>query len=318
MGTPEENIRSFKFERVLNQDTGRKTLNLLGTIDGQYAIITAEKTAFSATSPATLVSPDQGLTALNLLQKNDIYHWFMGTIAQSAADNAAVKVNMIYPCTDVHIKKYSAQQLHMVVETPEIYDKYVLKYIKQKTEGGRLNWVYNILSHKEESEKIIFEDEDPKMGFILLPDLKWDLVTMTTLYLSVIVHRTDIRSIRDFTPAHIPFLNGLRTKVLNAVSEKYSLSRDFLKIYVHYQPSYYHFHIHVVHISHDMGASASVGKAILLDEVIQVLEVMKIAQSASGKELGYKDLDMTYTLGEEHDLWKKVFGPLSSGAEPTI
>ncbi|KAK6544656.1 hypothetical protein TWF694_001344 [Orbilia ellipsospora] len=315
--TPEQDIRSFKFERILNQDTGRKTINLLGTISGLPAIITAEKTAFNSTSPASFVSPEQGLTSLNLLQKNDIYHWFMGTIAQSATENAAVKVNMIYPCTEVHIKKYSAQQLHMVVETPEIYDKYILKYIKQKTEGGRLNWVYNILSHKEESEKIIYEDTDNEMGFILLPDLKWDLVTMSTLYLSVIVHRTDIRSIRDFTPVHLPFLISLRTKVLNAVSERYTLSRNLLKIYVHYQPSYYHFHVHVVHISHDMGASATVGKAILLDEVIQMLEVMKIAES-TGKQLGYKDLDMTYVLGEEHDLWKKVFEPLANGTEPTI
>ncbi|KAF3291390.1 hypothetical protein TWF970_000604 [Orbilia oligospora] len=317
----EDDLRAFKFERILNQDTGRKTLNLLGTIKGLPAIITAEKTAFNTTSPSTFVSPEEGLLSLNLLQKNDIYHWFMGTISQSATSNAAAKVNLIYPCTDVHIKKYSAQQLHMVVETPEIYEKYVKKYITQKTEGGRLNWVYNILDHKAESEKIVYEDEDKEVGFILLPDLKWDLVTMTSLYLSVIVHRTDIRSIRDFTPAHIPFLSSLRHKVLTAVSSKYSLPGDLLKIYVHYQPSYYHFHVHVVHISHDMGASATVGKAILLDEVIQVLKLMeKLPSSAgSGSEIvGYKDLEMTYVLGEEHDLWKKIFEPLGKGEEPSI
>ncbi|KAK6356168.1 hypothetical protein TWF718_000540 [Orbilia javanica] len=314
--TPEQDLRAFKFERILNQDTGRKTLNLLGTINSLPAIITAEKTAFNTTSPENFISPEEGLLSLNLLQKNDIYHWFMGTVSQSATSNAAAKINLIYPCTDVHIKKYSAQQLHMVVETPEIYEKYVTRYITQKTEGGRLNWVYNILDHKAESEKIVYEDEDKEMGFILLPDLKWDLVTMTSLYLSVIVHRTDIRSIRDFTPAHIPFLTALRSKVLTAVSSKYSLPGDLLKIYVHYQPSYYHFHVHVVHISHDMGASATVGKAILLDEVIQVLGLM--SKVPEPEAVGYKDLEMTYVLGEEHDLWKKIFEPLSKGEEPTI
>ncbi|KAK6499849.1 hypothetical protein TWF481_010206 [Arthrobotrys musiformis] len=314
--TPEQDLRAFKFERVLNQDTGRKTLNLLGTINGLPAIITAEKTAFNTESLEGFVSPEEGLLSVNLLQKNDIYHWFMGTISQSATSNAAVKVNLIYPCTDVHIKKYSMQQQHMVVETPEIYEKYVAKYITQKTEGGRLNWVYNILDHKQESEKIVYEDEDKEMGFILLPDLKWDLVTMTSLYLSVIVHRTDIRSIRDFTPEHIPFLTSLKDKVLSAVAEKYSLPGDLLKIYVHYQPSYYHFHVHVVHISHDMGASATAGKAILLDEIIQVLRLMQ--KSPGPKVLGYKDLEMTYVLGEEHDLWKKIFEPLGKGEEPTI
>ncbi|KAK6515246.1 hypothetical protein TWF506_007589 [Arthrobotrys conoides] len=310
----EQDLRAFKFERILNEDTGRKTLNLLGTIKGLPAIITAEKTAFNTTSPSLFVSPSEGLLSLTLLQKNDIYHWFLSTISQSPTSNAAAKVNLIYPCTDAHIKKYSAQQLHMVVETPEIYEKYVTRYITQKTKGGRLNWVYNILDHKAESEKIVFEDEDREVGFILLPDLKWDLVTMTSLYLSVIVHRTDIRSIRDFTPIHIPFLTSLRSKVLTAVSQKYSLPADLLKIYVHYQPSYYHFHVHVVHISHDMGGSATVGKAILLDDVIQTLRLME----KGGSLIGYKDLEMTYVLGEEHDLWKKIFEPLGKGEEPTI
>ncbi|KAK6332325.1 hypothetical protein TWF696_003043 [Orbilia brochopaga] len=312
----ERDLRAFKFERILNQDTGRKTLNLLGTIDGKPAIITAEKTAFNAARAPLFVSPSDGLQSLTLLQKNDIYHWFLASIQQSTDDgDAAAKVNLIYPCTDVHIKKYSAQQIHMVVETPEVYQQYVTKYIEGKVAGGRLNWVYNILEHREESEKIVFEDGDKLMGFILLPDLKWDLVTLTALYLSAIVHRTDIRSIRDLTPDHIPFLRSIRSKILTAASERYSLAADQLKIYVHYQPSYYHFHLHVVHVSHDMGASATVGKAILLDEIIQTLEVMRLVGE---KEMGYRDLEITYLLGEEHDLWRKIFEPLKEGRAPSI
>ncbi len=37
-----------------------------------------------------------------------------------------------------------------------------------------LQWVYNILEKKQESERIVFEDPDPETGFILLPDMKWD------------------------------------------------------------------------------------------------------------------------------------------------
>ncbi|EWC45419.1 hypothetical protein DRE_00818 [Drechslerella stenobrocha 248] len=315
--TPEDDLRAFQFERVLNQDTGRKTLNLLGSINGQPAIITAEKTAFNADRAPALVSPE-GLPSLHLLQKNDIYHWFMGTLQQSADAAAAVKVNLIYPCTDVHIKKYSAQKPHMVVETPEVYARYVSRYIAEKVAGGRLNWVYNILEHRSESEKIVYEDEDKLTGFILLPDLKWDLVTMTSLYLSVIVHRTDIRSIRDLNASHLAFLRSMRDRVLSATSDRYAIASDELKVYVHYQPSYYHFHLHVVHVAHDMGSSAAVGKAILLDEVIQTLEVMQRVQAAGGTEIGYKDLEITYLVGEEHDLWRRVFEPLKQGLEPTI
>lgn len=35
-------------------------------------------------------------------------------------------------------------------------------------------WVYNILEKKAESERLVYEDPDPEVGFILLPDFKWD------------------------------------------------------------------------------------------------------------------------------------------------
>ncbi|KAJ6259329.1 hypothetical protein Dda_6229 [Drechslerella dactyloides] len=300
-------------------DTGRKSLNLLGTIDGKPAIITAEKTAFNADTAPFFVNGDSGLPSVNLLQKNDIYHWFLATVQQSSAEGGAgAKVNLIYPCTDVHVRKYSAQQLHMVVEPPQLYKGFIKRYIEGKVSGGRLNWVYNILEHREESEKIVFEDPDPVLGFILLPDLKWDLVTLTALYLSAIVHRSDIRSVRDLTPAHLPFLRGIRNNILTATSARYGVAQDQLKIYAHYQPSYYHFHLHVVHVAHDMGGSATVGKAILLDEIIQTLEVMKAAEGETGSEWGYRDVEISYLLGEEHDLWTKVFQPLKEGRPPTL
>lgn len=37
-----------------------------------------------------------------------------------------------------------------------------------------LQWVYNILEKKAEADRIVFEDPDPQVGFVLLPDFKWD------------------------------------------------------------------------------------------------------------------------------------------------
>jgi m7GpppX diphosphatase len=72
--------------------------------------------------------------------------------------------------------------------------------------------VFNILDHKKEVDRIVFEDSDPKTGFILLPDLKWDGKTVSNLYLVAIVHEKGIQSLRDLTPEHIPLLQN----VLNA------------------------------------------------------------------------------------------------------
>ena len=45
-----------------------------------------------------------------------------------------------------------------------------LTYLEQ--EQFTIDWVYNILEHRKEAETIIFEDPDPEMGFVLLPDYK--------------------------------------------------------------------------------------------------------------------------------------------------
>ena len=45
-----------------------------------------------------------------------------------------------------------------------------LPFIEQ--EQFTLEWIYSILSHKQEADTIIFEDEDVNEGFILVPDFK--------------------------------------------------------------------------------------------------------------------------------------------------
>lgn len=57
-------------------------------------------------------------------------------------------------------------------------------------------WVYNIIDHKSEVERIVYEDIDPYDGFLLIPDLKWDGVQYENLYLQAIVRRRGIKSIR--------------------------------------------------------------------------------------------------------------------------
>lgn len=70
--------------------------------------------------------------------------------------------------------------------------------------------MYNILDKKTESERIVFEDPDPKKGFILLPDMKWDGIQAENLYLVAIVHDKSIRSIRDLTEKHLELLENIR------------------------------------------------------------------------------------------------------------
>lgn len=73
-------------------------------------------------------------------------------------------------------------------------------------------WVYNILEHKSEADRIVFEDTDPELGFTLIPDLKWDGITLDTLYLLAIVQVHGLKSLRDLTEKHLPLLKNIKEK----------------------------------------------------------------------------------------------------------
>lgn len=75
-----------------------------------------------------------------------------------------------------------------------------------------LQWVYNILDHKAEAERIVFEDPHPDTGFILVPDLKWDQKTADNLYLLGICHLRGIACLRDLTDQHLPLLKNMLIK----------------------------------------------------------------------------------------------------------
>jgi len=72
--------------------------------------------------------------------------------------------------------------------------------------------VYNILAKKKEADRIVFEDPDPDIGFILVPDMKWDRKDVNTLYLVAIAHKHDIKSLRDFDQTSLPLLRNIMEK----------------------------------------------------------------------------------------------------------
>jgi len=105
---------------------------------------------------------------------------------------------------------------------------------------------------------------------------------------------------------HIPWLKEMKAKILEATVKTYpELEEDQLKLYVHYQPTYYHFHIHIVHVALEAGATQAVGKAVGLDSIISQLHSM-----GGDSESGMEQVDLTYGLGEASELWTEVFEPL--------
>lgn len=211
-------------------------MTLLGTIDGSQALLTAERAAFPSDFE-TLKAFHSTIAKINNLGDNDIYRWYLASSGITDAAPPDLKLNLIYPCTEKHIKKYSPQTVRMVTETPEIYKKYVRQYMQRMRDEGRLNWVFNIIEGRAEQEDVLLRDTGPAgadEGFLLAPDLNWDRKTLTSLHLLALVERRDIWSLRDLKKGHVEWLKHMREKVLDATAKLYAgLEKDMLKLYVH-------------------------------------------------------------------------------------
>ncbi|KAH0423871.1 scavenger mRNA decapping enzyme [Colletotrichum camelliae] len=313
-------VPKFKLDRVLNQDQAGRRTSLLGTIDAQPALLILERAPFP-TDPSYLAATPTTLSSIANLGANDVYHWYLANTASSSNTSpdpslADLKINLIYPCTETHVKKYSKQGVRLVTETPHIYASAVRPFMQRKRDEGRLNWVYNIIEGRTEVEDVIYRTElgasANDEGFLLIPDLNWDRKTIDALHLLALVERRDIWSLRDLRRKHIPWLRHMKAKLLSAAVMKYpEVEPDQLKLYVHYQPTYYHFHIHIVHVQLEAGATQAVGKAVGLDSITETLEAM----GGDDEEAGMEQVSLSYTLGEASELWTKVYEPLKrSGA----
>ena len=152
----------------------------------------------------------------------------------------------------------------------------------------RVNIVHrvgDILSGKSEAEKVLYTSSD----FVILPDMKWDLSTLSALYLVAIVRNSTIRSLRDLRRSHLTLLGDIRRQVTRIVQEKWDIGEGGVRMFIHYQPSYCknapamplgkligesfidHFHVHVTHTSRVGLMGMTIGQCHLLDDVISLV-----------------------------------------------
>lgn len=297
MDTETEPVARFRYVRTLEEDPLAKKVVLLGSIDGQQAVLTLEKTGFTR-----VAEPERQLRQVKKIASNDVYWWGTTVAEQDVETDPTCKYSLVYPATETHVRKYESALLHMIRETPEAYETVVKPYI-ETMKGDRLQWVANILHHGAEAERVLFRNDD----YVVLPDMKWDGQNIDTLYCCCIVFDDSISSVRDLTVGHVGYLEGIRTSILKELPEIYEaqgLQRDNLRLYVHYQPSYYHFHVHVVNTNFlGLVNSMLAGKAILLEDVIDNLRQMGSA-SGSSSSRGYADKTINYQLKETHKLWE--------------
>ena len=152
-----------------------------------------------------------------------------------------------------------------------------------------IHQVYDILDEKREAERIIVKDMDTVNGFVSVPDSKWKSHPKIgdngvprsewklnedipkSLYVLSIVRDRRIRSLRDLRGKHVGLLENLMDKTCKAINELYGLKNNELRIFVHYPPQYYQFHVHFCCLAIDYGIYCA--KAILLEDIIDNLKM---------------------------------------------
>ena len=105
--------------------------------------------------------------ALQFTVANNIYGQY---VASLSPEYNSVKCDIIFPCTETHIRKHLVQAQHIVRETPDLYLKVHLPYIKS-IPPSTLQWVRNVVDKTAERERLLCEDEDPERGFVFHPGI---------------------------------------------------------------------------------------------------------------------------------------------------
>lgn len=324
-----QTLRGFKTSKILNDGKDSSSGNvvaLLGTFPGSME--TKESVVLKLSRPPIpLDNLDQLADAITLYERMPYsgmeYGYYHGVVNNSDDTFFApyLSVDVLYPgCLKdeskeakakllaKHISRNQAQRPVIFRENPKAYEKAHLPYI-EAIPTSAIGWVYKILNKEKELERLLFDDDDSNDGFLLNTDPKWTThpdpkttpkeqwmnhPSTRELYCLGLSHRKDVRSLRDLRAAHLPMLRAMAEKGREVIKNTYGLANESLRIFVHYPPQFYHFHVHFTNVSVEHGVSAE--RAHLLDDVIENIE---------RDSEHYAKRSITLRMGENDELWRR-------------
>ena len=170
----------------------------------------------------------------------------------------------------------------LIHETPQLYQNIVQPYIQSIVDGGSLGWINNIIQVKKEKERLLVNSDQ----FIINIDTKWrthppplttpreqwyDHKSVADLYCLGIIKQKGIASLRDLRGEHVPMLKSIQQQGFDAIENIYGVKSDQIRCFVHYQPQFYHFHVHFTRLENEVGSTVERGH--LVCDIVQNLEM---------------------------------------------
>ena len=245
-----ESFEGAKLVEVLNENVEEKILFLLAKMpssnEGEFddAVVILEKKKFPQGAGEKILNSEVKLDAVQL---NDVFSTY-STLLPS--DYCRAKVTVICPATQKHIDKYRRCKKVAVLETCEDYLQITRPMLEENLEKKvfDLRWIHNILEGKSEAEKVLARAEGVIAGFVVVMDYKWQGEDPETMHCLGMPLRRDLRSLRDLRGEHVPMLEEMRRSALKAVEDRCGLREGEVRAYLHYQPSFYHLHVHFANV----------------------------------------------------------------------
>jgi m7GpppX diphosphatase len=150
-----------------------------------------------------------------------------------------------------------------------MYEK-ATKVFVESIPSKQTDWVRNIFDGKKEVDRVWLNTPD----FVLVPDFKMDMTNPLSLYIQCIFKDAELKSVRNLTGNHLPLLRNARQAILKEAAKRHEVKENELRLYFHYYPTFWILHLHITPLKFWVpGGGMNVGRAILLDDVIQNLEL---------------------------------------------
>jgi len=127
-------------------------------------------------------------------------------------------------------------------------------------------------------------------------------LAIADLYCLGISKHSDVTSIRDLRRKHLAMLQSMYKQGLKTIRELYGVEPSQIRVFAHYQPQFYHFHVHFTRLHNEIGCQVERGH--LLTDIIQNLE--------SNDEY-YKNRNIAYVLSHNDKLFSLIETARSEG-----
>ncbi len=284
-------VSTFKFECVIARTPDRQLIALQGCFGSERAVLVLTKHLLGNEKIEELITGMK--TDLKTYSGNDKY---AKVVAYSNTEIwNGFEVQIICPANDDVIKKYQAYNMKRVWinETADVYTRIVKPILDNYNASRSVEWIYNILEKKKEQELTIYEDPDAEIGFILQYGYLWeDRADLDSMVLLCFANKRGIQSLRDLKPEHVPMLENVLEKGLQAIEDILKVKREYVRAYIHYQPSFYHLHMHFTN-TQVIKQGSEVERAHLIQDVIDNIKLVPDY---------YQRKTLYYTLPQTHDI----------------